>query len=383
MKIAMICAYPLAGVGSGMPYIEGLVLNLSKMEDVEVHVVIFGKENRLFQQDRVTFHVLKRRLRSFLMIASETIRIRNEIVKINPDIVHAQGTAFPVGTAAVLVRKRYPTLLTVHGVWAEMAKFSRGAELTFLRIVAIPLEKLVVSKIPNLITVSHYQRELIRGMTRARFHIIPPGIDFKNVSEVGQGKPLRHPSVLFIGGLLGKRKGGDILLRAVQMARAQCPQIHAYIAGSGPGELELRQLAAELNIEENVDFVGRISHEEKWWYCKSADVFVIPSLWEGMPTVLFEAMMCAKPVVASRLDGIPEVLEDGKTGLLCEPGNPRDLAAKLILLLNNEEMRKSMGNAGEQKAKEYTFDKIAKQHVRLYRDLLNIDDKNDLAVVGK
>ena len=225
-----------------------------------------------------------------------------------------------------------------------MAKFQKGVTFIFLKLVAIPLERLAISKIPNIIAVSHYQKDLIRGMTNSEIHVIPPGIDFENAGNLRSTKPVKHPSLFFIGGLLGKRKGADILLKATKIIKRENPNIYVYIAGSGPSETELKKLAKELEIEENVEFLGRISDDEKWTYYKSTDISVIPSLWEGMPTVLLEAMMCGKPVVASNVDGIPEVLIDNETGLLFETGNAEDLADKIITLVRNQEMRERIKN---------------------------------------
>ena len=370
MKIAMICDYPLKGVGSGMPYLKGLTYHLSQINDIDIHIMTYGNANRQYRENRVTFHILKRILRAFLMIPMETWRLKREIIKLNPDIVHVQSTGIPNCTAAVIVRNKYPTLLSVHGILAEMAKFRRGLELLFFKLVAVPLERQAIAKIPNIIAVSHYQKNLISINTNSKIYVIPPGIDFKNISNLKSDKPLKHPSLFFIGGLLGERKGTHILLKATQIIKSKHPDIYVYIAGSGPQELELRKLSKELNIEENIAFLGRISDDEKWTYYKSVDICVIPSLWEGMPTVLFEAMMCGKPVVASDVDGIAEVLVDNETGLLCEAGNAADLADKIVTLVQNQEMREEMGKAGEIKVREFTFDKIAGQTVKLYREIL-------------
>jgi glycosyltransferase involved in cell wall biosynthesis len=376
MKVAMICAYPLSGPYSGMPYLKGLAHHLSQVEDIDLHIITFGDENKQFKEGKLTLHVLKRRLRAFLMIPVETWQLRREILQINPDIVHVQSTGFPYCTAATLLHKEYPTVLTVHGIFAEFAKFARGIEFIFLRLVAIPLERIAISKVPNIIVVSFYQKDLIRTMTNSEIHVIPPGIDFESAGNLRSTKPVKHPSLFFIGGLLSKRKGADILLTATKIIKRKIPNIYLYVAGSGASETQLKKLAKELEIEENVEFLGPICDEEKWAYYKTADICVIPSLWEGMPTVLLEAMMCGKPVVASNVDGIPEVLIDHETGLLFEPGNTEDLAEQIIMLVRNQETRERMGEAGRRRVRDFTFDKIAEQTVKLYQAILGTPLQN-------
>jgi len=104
---------------------------------------------------------------------------------------------------------------------------------------------------------------------------------------------------------------------------------------------------------------------------KSADLFVLPSGYEGFGIVLLEAMTCYQPVVASDVGGVPYVVENGKTELLFKSGDVNDLADKVIFLLKNKELRERMGRAGYEKAKEFSWDNIAGRIVKLYRKILS------------
>jgi glycosyltransferase involved in cell wall biosynthesis len=97
---------------------------------------------------------------------------------------------------------------------------------------------------------------------------------------------------------------------------------------------------------------------------------VFPSIYEAFGIVLLEAMACGKPVVASNVGGIPFVVEEGKTGLLFESGNVEDLADKIVTILKDEELREKMGEAGRERAKEFTWDKIAERTVEVYKEIL-------------
>jgi glycosyltransferase involved in cell wall biosynthesis len=97
---------------------------------------------------------------------------------------------------------------------------------------------------------------------------------------------------------------------------------------------------------------------------------VFPSIYEPFGIVLLEAMACGKPVVASNVGGIPFVVEEGKTGLLFESGNVEDLADKIMTILENEELGEKMGEAGRERAKEFTWDKIAERTVEVYKEIL-------------
>jgi glycosyltransferase involved in cell wall biosynthesis len=127
-----------------------------------------------------------------------------------------------------------------------------------------------------------------------------------------------------------------------------------------------------LNIENYVDFLGFLSGEKKYTYYKSADIYVQPSRYETFGIAILEAMACGKTVVASNVGGIPFLVIDGETGLLFENGNVRDLAEKILNLLNDKELREKMGKAGKKRAEEFTWDKIAKQTVEVYKEILKI-----------
>ena len=116
------------------------------------------------------------------------------------------------------------------------------------------------------------------------------------------------------------------MLRAFARVRATLPDARLAILGSGPLEAETRRLAAELGLEDAVTLPGRTDIRD---WLERADVFVHSSRWEGFGIVLLEAMLAGLPVVATRVSAVPEVVADGETGLLVEPGDDTGLAEAL------------------------------------------------------
>ncbi len=372
MKVAMLGSYPLGNKLSGVgAHIEGLSLHLSQIDNIDLHVITFGNENKQFKEGKLNIHVLKRRFRAALSIPIETLRLRKEIIRINPNIVHAHDTSYPYATAGVLVRNRYPTLLSVHGILAEMAKFSnRPIDLVVNGLLGKPLERLAVSRIPNIIASTPYAKDYLNNMTDSKLYVVPNAIRFESARNVKPLKAIRKPSILFVG-WLSRNKGVATLLQAIPIIKRRIPNIRVYIAGAGPQEAEVRKIANKLAVEENTEFLGVIEREGKYSYYISVDICVVPSLVnEGFPTVLLEAMICGKPVVASKVGGIPYIVKDKETGLLFEPGNAEDLADKAITLLQDKELRDRMGEAAEVRAREFTWDKITERTVEIYREVL-------------
>lgn len=338
------------------------------MENIELHVITIGDKNMQFKESNSNVHMIKKSTYYPLYIPSAVMCLKRKIMEIDPDVVHAQGTSTPYSTTAALVCKEYPTLLSVRGIAAKQLKFSAGHNVIYNSIERIN-EKYALSTIPNIIVTSPHSKDVIRKMTHSNIYVIPNGIDFDEIQKVRAEDRLKHPAILFVGGL-GKVKGIDVLLNAVPIIRKKIPNLHIYIAGSGSEEGNLKKLVKALNIEENVTFWGFISGDEKYAYYKSADIYVQPSRYETFGVVLLEAMACGKPVVASKVGGIPFVVEDGKTGLLFESENVDELAEKIVHLLRDKELRAKMGEAGRERAREFTWERSAEMTVDVYKEVI-------------
>jgi teichuronic acid biosynthesis glycosyltransferase TuaC len=152
--------------------------------------------------------------------------------------------------------------------------------------------------------------------------------------------------------ILGRRPGGAPLRVA---------------GGIGPMREGLERRAAELGVADRIRFVGKIPHDEVGWWMAAGDVFVLPSLSEGLPTVVCEAMNCGRPVVATAVDGTPEIVRDGETGLLVPPRDPEALAAALARVLEEPGLAARMGAQALRIGREtYTWDANAARMERLY-----------------
>ena len=368
IKVVMLGPY-LYEMGGVTMHIKKITKYLSYREDIEMHLITIGNKNEKTKIGNLNIHMIKKSLPYPFSIPSLVLFLKHKIIEVNPDIVHAQGSFAPYSTAAALVRNKYPTLLTMHGILAKELKFHKGINFIFILFIHKPNERYVVSKISNIIVVSLYVKNVISDMTESQIYVIQNGIDFEDIHNVQPHKSIEYPSILFVGGL-SKVKGIDTLLNAVPIIRKKILNLCVYIAGSGPEENKLKELVKELNIEENVNFLGYISENEKYSYYKSADVCVFPSRYEPFGIVLLEAMACGKPVVASNVGGIPFFVEEGKAGLLFESGNVEDLADKIMTILKNEELREKMGEAGRERAKEFTWDKVAERTVEVYKEIL-------------
>jgi glycogen(starch) synthase len=154
--------------------------------------------------------------------------------------------------------------------------------------------------------------------------------------------PLDPPRLLGLGRLLSF-KGFDVALRAFRVVRAHAPRARLTIAGDGPERRALEELAARLDLQDVVDFVGWVHPERVVALMATATLVLMPSRWEGLPLVALEAQAAGRPVVASRVGGLREAVADGETGSLVPPDSPAALADAVMALLSSSDALAHMG----------------------------------------
>ncbi|MEM4723849.1 MAG: glycosyltransferase family 4 protein, partial [Candidatus Hadarchaeum sp.] len=184
------------------------------------------------------------------------------------------------------------------------------------------------------------------------------------------------PVVLALGRLVYK-KGFEYLVRAIPDIAKQFGNLRVVIAGDGPLYDDLLHLAQELGVENHLLLIRGVPWTDTPRYLNMCDIFVVPSVHDhkgnvdGLPNVLLEAMSCGKPVVATRVAGIPEVIEDQHNGLLVEEKDPHQLAQAITKLLASPDLAQQYGMACRTKIEErLTWGMIAKRMVEVYEQAI-------------
>ena len=180
-----------------------------------------------------------------------------------------------------------------------------------------------------------------------KLNIIHCGIDPEKY-QAEATTDLSAPHLVFVGRLAGV-KGVPVLLDALSQIKADMPDLRVTLIGDGPERADLEIRAQDLGLGAVVTFAGYKSQDEVAETLASADALVLPSFAEGVPVTLMEAMASGLPVLATRVGGISELVEDGISGYLVPPGNVEALAARLRDLLGDPELRTRMGAAGRAK----------------------------------
>jgi glycosyltransferase involved in cell wall biosynthesis len=216
------------------------------------------------------------------------------------------------------------------------------------------------------------------GLPADRIAVIPNGIDTaaadRALAAAGEaaraGLGLSHADLVVASiGRLHRQKGFDVLLEAFRPLALAHPRGRLIIAGEGPERAALEEKAAALGIAGRVLFTGAVS--SPWNVLAAADIFVLPSRYEGMPNALLEAMAAALPVVATGVGAVPEMIEDGRQGFVVPPQDPQAIAAALDRLSWSPDLRKEMGRRGRETAKGSFSPAAAMDRlVALYESLL-------------
>lgn len=199
--------------------------------------------------------------------------------------------------------------------------------------------------------------------------LINNGVD---IEEVQAAQPARQPRpdsyvIGYIGRLIAL-KDLTTLLAGVRILRDEQAEIRLLVIGDGPQKNDLQTMTAQLRIMDRVEFLG--FSPDPLALLKLFDVFVLPSLSEGIPRCVMEAMAAGVPVVVSDIPGNRTLVSHGETGLLFQPGDAYDLADKISALMNNPAQAASMADHGKRKVEEgYSSQKLAREYISLYRAL--------------
>ena len=262
------------------------------------------------------------------------------------DLAFLEHPEYAVPSLAAYLRKVVPEAVKSADV---VATVSAEVSRTLVEHFQTPREKLTV--IPN--GVAPYFRRitdpLLLNATRHKFG-------------------LKHPLVLGVG-TLEPRKNHAGLIKAFYQAqkKKQGPAMLAIVGGQGWLYEETRNLVAELKLERNVCFLGRVSDLELMTLYSMADVFAFPSFFEGFGIPPLEAMACGAPVIASNTSALPEVVEDA--ALLVDPNDSSALAQAMQTLLENEPLRSELVQKGYRQAQKYTWDMSARRMLQVYQKL--------------
>lgn len=215
-----------------------------------------------------------------------------------------------------------------------------------------------------------WREEIAAGFPPDRMVVVPNGVRCEGVRGDRANLGLPEGPLVVAVGTLDPVKGHRYLIEAWPRVRRDVPDAHLVLVGDGPLRDDLPRLAAALGVGGSVRFAG--FHSPASPFVAACDVFVLPSVTEGMPNALLEAMCLGRAVVATRVGGVPELVDGGETGLLTPPRDSASLAAALGLLLVDGPRRAALGGAAAARARAlFTIEAMTAATVAVYDQVLS------------
>lgn len=280
--------------------------------------------------------------------------LMERLVELEPDIVDFHYRWAPTYNK---LAQEYSgkKVFTFHNTFGEGVGIARVPSL-----INDQLWKRHLKRFEKVVCISEFIRNDLskRGLDPERLVTIPNGVDMPD----GHIKTEENDFILFVGRLVGT-KGLPFLVKAMGHVDTKL-----VICGAGPEEASLKKLISRSKLEDKIELVGRVPDEQKWGLLASCKMFVMPSIFESYGIAVAEAMSYGKPIVATNVGGLPEVVRDA--GLLANAKDPIDLASKINDLLGDADKRSAFGNRAKAYSKEYGWDSIADRTEKLYSNAI-------------
>ncbi|MSO44294.1 MAG: glycosyltransferase family 4 protein [Thermoleophilia bacterium] len=285
------------------------------------------------------------------------------------DVIHAHMMV-PDGWAAARVGGRIgvPTVGTAHR--ADVLDIPAQGARSRMQVAE------AIRSLDAVVTVSRAIGDAANSLARPKrpITVVPNGADAAifmprdpRAARRHLGLPEDGAMISFVGKLVPRKGVSDLIEAMGLLAQRGGVVPHLVMAGIGELRVGLEARASALGVADRITYLGKVAHEDVGWVMSAGDVFVLPSLSEGLPTVVCEAMACGLPVVATAVDGTPEIVDDPHTGLLVPPCDPEGLATALTRILDDDGLRATMSaEALRRSATTYTWAANAQSMEAIY-----------------
>lgn len=350
---------PIGGQGTEA---YNLYKQLMKKDQLEV-IVFSSRKNNL--KNHVRIPSLNGDLGPLFFSLYISLKLREIIDTYNLDILQVYGGP---GGVFLLRKPNLPVIYVANHTYAQQFRYFKKRIYQFLML----LEKIGYIISTKIIAISSTTKKSLvddYGIPPEKIIVIPVGIDLDEFKPLNDIKKI--PSSILYVGRLDKRKGVQYLIRAMKHIVKDFPTAKLYIIGNGNLRNSLEELARREKVNNHVVFLGKVpTNDLIEWYNK-AEVFVLPSLFEGFGIVALEAMACGTPVIGTKVPGIVDIIEHEKTGLLVSPKNEKELGENLKQMLSTPKMRRRFVHKSKKRLeKKFEWKVIAEKVDKIYKTLV-------------
>lgn len=283
-----------------------------------------------------------------------------EILKIKPNIVHAIMESY-AGIALIFTKYFYSKAKRILTLQSGDLDDNKKQRKFFIKLFWKSIHTS-----PDIITAISYflaNRAIRLGVDEKNIYVIPNGVDFSKIPKNIEKTKNRVVCVA----RLSWEKGIDYLVKAWKEVINQIPEAKLVLIGDGNKRKEIEQLIKDLELKDSISLKGAFSHEDTLLEISKSEVFVCPSLAEGLGIVFIESQACHVPVIGTKVGGIPDIISNNENGLLIEPKNSKQITDGIIKLLNDENLRNRFIENANKSVLKYDWEKIIKQISNLYK----------------
>ena len=296
--------------------------------------------------------------------------IKNQ--KIN--IIHSNNFSPALAGSLISYFTKIPHIITIFDIFSENGndfwkKWIKQTNVSKINAMLVKWFEKILMKIKHdaIYTISNASKNDIKKLHPKKIiYNIAPTIS----NDIKLNNKINVLQFICIGRLIFY-KNIEIILKAFKIIIKEFPNVKLIIAGGGPHEQSLQELTQELGINENINFVGFVTHEQKIKLLSESNALLFPSTIEGFGLVILEAFQQNKPVLTSNIPPMSEIIDNNKTGFLIDPNNAKDWAEKIILLIKEPEISNKMGKEGNNDLKiKYNQKLFYEEITRMYNNIL-------------
>lgn len=350
---------------------EALLQGLALHPEVEIHIVSCARSRMQPEQrlgPNLYFHSLHVPALGWMRTAyfGCITAVRKKLREIQPDLVHGQGTERDCALNAVL--SGFPNVLTIHGNMRLVAAVNKARPFSFFWLAA-RLEAFTIPRSAGVVCITRYTQQAVQGLAR-RTWLVPNAVDASFFDIQRQITANAPPRILCVGQVC-LRKNQNAFIRALDGLARQCPFELLFLGINQPETpygAEFLRLVQERPWCRHGGFADR---EQLKMHLANAALLALPSLEDNCPMVVLEAMAAGLPVVAAKVGGVPELVEDGANGWWCDPLSPESMSTAVETALSNVSAKAQIAEQARERARERFHPRvIGEQHLEIYRQIL-------------
>jgi glycosyltransferase involved in cell wall biosynthesis len=352
---------------------EALLQGFAQLPELEAHVVSCARakmDSPAKVAPNIFFHCLCVPKLGWMRTGYQgCIRAtRKKLKEIQPELVHGQGTELDCGISAVF--SGFPNVLTIHGNMRRMARVNRARPFSF-EWLAARLERLTIPRSAGVVCLTEYTRQAVKDLAR-RTWVAPNAVDASFLEVKAQPAAEGGLARILCVGQVCAHKNQNALIWALDALAGRHEFEARFCGGASEHDAYGGEFFSLVRARPWCVYHGFAKRDELKALLGRATMLVLPSLEDNCPMAVLEAMAAGVAVVASRVGGLPDLIEEGKTGFFCDPLEAASMAAAIERVLVNPRAAAEVARQAHQRARERFHPKvIARRHLEIYREVLS------------